>query len=78
MTKIDAINMLRADLKVTLNGGNDKPKLTIERILSPEAKTKISLRADEWQELVDWIRAITLLYEQNQNTSLHRINEIAF
>jgi len=66
MTEINAIK-IRPDLKVTLNKGNEGcPELIIERIVRPGAKTKITLKADEWQELVDWLRAIFLLHRENQ------------
>jgi len=60
------VNKIRPDLKVTLNKGSEGPELIIERILTPRAKTTISLKADEWQEIVDWARAISLLYKDNQ------------
>ena len=65
MTQIHAIK-IRPDLKVTLNEGSEGPELIIERRLTRRAKTTISLKADEWQELVDWVRAISLLYRENQ------------
>ena len=71
MTRIASTNILRADLKATLNDRGDSLRLTIERILTPEAK--ISLKADEWQELMDWTRAITLLHKENSN----RKNKVA-
>jgi len=60
------VNKIRPDLKVTLNKGSEGPELIIERILTPRAKTTISLKADEWQELVDWVRAISLLNRKKQ------------
>ena len=65
MKKIVA-NKIRPDLKATLNEGDEGPELVIERILTPRAKTTISLKADEGQELVDWVRAIRLLSNENQ------------
>jgi len=60
------VNKIHPDLKVTLNKGGEGPELVIERILTRGSKTTISLKADEWQELVDWVRAISLLYKENQ------------
>ena len=60
------VNRIRPDLRVTLNKGSEGPELIIERILTRGSKTTISLKADEWQELVDWVRAISLLYKENQ------------
>lgn len=65
MTQIHVIK-IRPDLKVTLNKGSEGLELIIERILTPRAKTTISLKADEWQELVDWVRAISLLNRKKQ------------
>ena len=60
MTQTDA-NKIRPDLKVTLNKGTEGSGLIKERTLTRRSKTTISLKADEWQELVDWVRAISLL-----------------
>ena len=60
MTQIH-VNKIRPDLKVSLNKGSEGTGFIIERILTRGSKTTISLKADEWQELVDWVRAITLL-----------------
>jgi hypothetical protein len=57
---------IRPDLKVTLNKGSEGPGLIVERILTRRSKTTISLKADEWQELVDWVRAIALLNREKQ------------
>ena len=66
MTQTDA-NKTRPDLKVTLNNkGNEGPELIIERILTRRAKTAISLKADEWQEIVDCVHAISLLHREDQ------------
>ena len=60
MKKISA-NKIRPDLKATLNEAEEGTELVIERKSTPKAKTVISLKADEWHELVDWVRAISLL-----------------
>jgi hypothetical protein len=65
MTQIH-VNKIRPDLKVTLNKGSEGPGLVIERILTRGSRTTISLKADEWQELVDWVRAISLLNKEKQ------------
>jgi hypothetical protein len=61
------VNRIRPDLRVTLNKeGSKEPGLIIERRLTRRSKTVISLKADEWQELVDWVRAISLLSKEKQ------------
>ena len=60
------INRIRPDLKATLNRGTEVPELIIERILTPKSKITIALRAAEWQELMDWVRVITFLYQEKQ------------
>jgi len=60
------LNRIRPDLKATLNKGGEGLELTIERRLAQRKKITISLKADEWQELMDWLRAISFLDREDQ------------
>lgn len=59
-------NKIRPDLKATLNEGDEGTDVVIERLLTPRIKTRILLTDDEWQEMVDWVRATSLLHREKQ------------
>jgi len=64
-TKIGERNILRTDLKASLYGNGDGLDLVLERTVSPQETIQMLLKADEWQELMDWVRIISLLHNNN-------------
>ena len=49
---------IRPDLQATLHEGS---ALVIEQAAAPGNQSRIFLKSDEWQELLDWLRAVQLI-----------------
>ena len=54
---------IRPNLQVTLDEGIG---LVVERVLAPGTKISMPLKADEWQEIADWVKAVRLLSENSK------------